>query len=183
MGDFQPIYRPGFSGKDDKRPGLESLRRDAKAGYFEKVIVWRLDRLARNLRLILEIEAELREQDISLFSMKEMVDTSTSFGKHLFMMLGLIAEWERESIIERTKTGRLQRYKEGHWAGGSSPFGYDYNRDTKNLVINESEAKTIRKIYDLCSLGKSLKSIADQLNTELIRPRGKTGKGWYSTGI
>jgi site-specific DNA recombinase len=47
---FNHYTDPGFSGKDDKRPGLESLRRDAKAGYFEKVIVWKLDRLPRNLK-------------------------------------------------------------------------------------------------------------------------------------
>jgi site-specific DNA recombinase len=145
--------------------------------------VWRLDRLARNQRLILELEAEFREQDISLFSIKEMVDTQTSIGRTVFQVLGLTAEWERESIITRTTTGRLQRLKEGHWATGPVPFGYDYNRDTKNLVINENEAKIIRMIYDLYASGKSLSSITDQLNKELIRPRSKTGKGWYATGI
>jgi site-specific DNA recombinase len=180
---FNQYTDPGFSGKDDKRPVLESLRRDAKAGYFEKVIVWRLDRLARNLRLILGIEAELREQNVAVFSMKEMVDTSTPIGRTVFQVLGLTAEWERDSIIERTKTGRLQRQKEGHWAGGPAPFGYDYNRDTKNLVINEDEAKIIRMIYDLYASGKSLGAIVDQLNKELVRPRSKTGKGWYPTGL
>jgi len=180
---FNQYVDAGFSGKDDKRPALESLRRDAKAGYFEKVVVWKLDRMARNLRLILGIEAELREQDISLFSIKEMVDTSTSFGRTLFQMLGLVAEWERESITERTKTGRFQRVKEGYWATGPAPYGYDYNKDTKHLVINESEAKIVRLIYDLYASGKSLGSIADQLNKELIRPRRKDGKGWYSNSM
>jgi site-specific DNA recombinase len=159
------------------------LRRDAKAGYFEKVIVWRLDRLARNLRLILGIEAELREHNIGLFSMKELVDTSTPIGRTVFQVLGLTAEWERESIIERTKTGRLQRQKEGHWAGGPAPFGYNYDKETKNLVINGDEAKIIRMIYDLYASGKSLGAITDQLNKELVSPRCKTAKGWYRTGI
>ena len=180
---FNHYVDGGFSGKDDSRPGLESLRRDAKAGYFEKVIVWRLDRLARNLRLILGIEAELREQNVALFSLKEMVDTSTPIGKTVFQVLGLTAEWERESIIERTKTGRLQREKEGHWAAGRAPYGYDYNKETKHLVINESEAKIIRLIYDLYASGKSLGAIADQLNEELVTPRGKNGKGWYSSSM
>jgi site-specific DNA recombinase len=102
---FNQYTDPGFSGKDDHRPGLESLRRDAKAGYFEKVIVWRLDRLARNLRLILGIEAELRELNVAVFSMKEMVDTSTPIGRTVFQVLGLTAEWERDSIIERKGIG------------------------------------------------------------------------------
>jgi len=180
---FNLYVDAGFSGKDDNRPGLESLRGDAKAGYFEKVIVWRLDRLARNLRLILGLEAELREHNIGLFSMKEMVDTSTPIGRTVFQVLGLTAEWERESIRERTQTGHLQRSKEGCWANGPAPYGYDYNKDTRHLVINESEAQIVRKIYDLYASGKFLGAIADQLNKELIRPRSKTGRGWHSTGI
>jgi len=180
---FNLYVDAGFSGKDDNRPGLESLRRDAKAGYFEKVIVWRLDRLARNLRLILGIEAELREHNIGLFSMKEMVDTSTPIGRTVFQVLGLTAEWERESIRERTQTGHLQRIKEGCWANGPAPYGYDYNKETRHLVINESEALIIRKIYDIYSTGASLGSIATRLNEELVRPRSKTGKGWHATGI
>lgn len=180
---FNHYADAGFSGKDDNRPGLKSLRRDAKSGYFEKVIVWRLDRMARNLRLLLGIEAELRECDVALFSMREMVDTSTPIGRTVFQVLGLTAEWERESIIERTKTGRLQRLKEGHWATGSAPYGYDYNNEIKHLVINESEAKVVTMIYDLYASGKSLRSIANHLNKELIRPRRKDGKGWYATGL
>jgi len=80
---------------------------------FEKVIVWRLDRLARNLRLILGIEAELREQKVAVFSMKEMVDTSTSIGRTVFQVLGLTAEWERDSIIERTKLAVFSDRKKG----------------------------------------------------------------------
>jgi site-specific DNA recombinase len=180
---FNQYTDGGFSGKDGNRPALQSLRRDAKAGYFEKVAVWKLDRLARNQRLILELEAEFREQDISLFSIKEMVDTSTFSGRTVFQVLGLTAEWERESIRERTMTGHLQRMKEGCWASGRTPFGYDYNKDTKHLIINESEAGIIRKIFDLYASGKSLGSIADRLNKELVSPRGKNGKGWYSNSI
>jgi site-specific DNA recombinase len=180
---FNHYVDGGFSGKDGNRPGLQTLRRDAKAGYFEKVIVWKLDRLARNQRLILELEAEFREQDISLFSMKEMVDTQTSIGRTVFQVLGLTAEWERESIRERTMTGHLHRMKEGCWAYGRAPYGWDYDKETKHLVINESEAKIIRTIYDLYASGKSLGAIANQLNTELVTPRGKNGKGWYSSSM
>ena len=180
---FNHYVDGGFSGKDGNRPALQALRRDAKAGYFEKVAVWKLDRLARNQRLILELEAEFREQDISLFSIKEMVDTQTAIGRTVFQVLGLTAEWERDNITERTKTGRLQRMKEGYWASGRAPFGYDYNKVTKHLVINVSEAEIIRKIYDLYASGKSLGAIADTLNKELVSPRGKNSKGWYNNSI
>jgi len=138
---FNQYTDPGFSGKDDKRPGLESLRRDAKAGYFEKVIIWRLDRLARNLRLILGIEAELREQAVAVFSMKEMVDTSTPIGRTVFQVLGLTAEWERESIIERTKTGHLQRIKGRCWANGPAPFVMTTTKIPNTLSLMKAKQK------------------------------------------
>jgi len=65
----------------------------------------------------------------------------------VFQMFGIIAEWERETIIERTKSGRLQRYKDGCFAGGTIPFGYIHNKETRKLDIDENEARIIRRIY------------------------------------
>ena len=68
---------PGYSGKDGNRPGLERLLSDAKIGLFDRVVVYKLDRLARNLHLLLDIEQKLRGYGASLISVKESVDTST----------------------------------------------------------------------------------------------------------
>ena len=97
-------------------------------------------------------------------------------------MLGLTAEWERDNIRNALKQDVFSEMKEGHWAGGSAPFGYDYNRETKNLVINENEAEIVRMIYDLYASGKSLGAITDQLNQALISPRCKTAKDGIATG-
>ena len=150
---------PGYSGKDGNRPGLERLLSDAKIGLFDKVVVYKLDRLARNLRLLLDIEQKLRGYGVSLTSVKESVDTSTGTGKMVFQMFGMIAEWERETIIERTRNGRLQRYKDGCWAGGKVPYGYAYDKTTKKLVINEAEARIVRRIFSEYSEGKTLYGI------------------------
>jgi site-specific DNA recombinase len=83
---------PGFSGKDGERPALTRLLANAKFNLFEKVVVCKLDRMARNLRLMLSIESQLREYQISFTSIKESIDTSTSTGKMVFQMLGMIAE-------------------------------------------------------------------------------------------
>jgi site-specific DNA recombinase len=110
------IRTRGFSGKDDKRPALQSfggmLRLVTLKSYRVEV-----DRLARNQRLILEFEAELREQDISLFSMKEMVDTSTPIGRTVFQVLGLTAEWERESSLndQNRTASTIKRRALGWW--------------------------------------------------------------------
>ena len=174
---------PGFTGKNDDRPGLKQLRADARIGSFDKVLVCKLDRLARNLRLLLEIESELNSHQVSLTSIKESVDTSSSTGKMVFQLFGMIAEWERETIIERTKGGRIQRYKDGCWAGGKPPFGYAYDKASRKLVINEDQAKIVRFIFNEYNSSKSLSAMNSILDAERIPTiRGKA-RGWIDAGI
>jgi site-specific DNA recombinase len=180
---FNTYTDPGFSGKDGNRPALKRMMEDAKLGCFEKILVWRLDRLARNLRVILEIEAHLREQSVGILSLRELVDTSSPIGRTVFQVLGLAAEWERESIAERTKTGRIQRFKEGKWAASTAPYGYSYNKETKTLILNVETSLIVQKIYSLYADGSSLSHIANILNSESVKPRRKDSQGWRETGI
>jgi len=174
---------PGFSGKNGDRPGLKQLMVDARMGLFDKVLVCKLDRLARNLRLLMEIESELREFHVALTSIKESVDTDSSTGKMVFQLFGMVAEWERETIIERTTNGRIQRYKQGCWACGRPPFGYSYDRVTRKLVINEEQAKIVRFIFNEYISGKSLTSMNHILDEKRIPTiRGKE-RGWIDAGI
>ena len=147
---------PGFTGKNGDRPGLKQLRADAKIGLFDKVLVCKLDRLARNLSLLMSIESELNEFHVALTSIKESVDTSNGTGKMVFQLFGMVAEWERDAIVERTTNGRIQRYRNGCWAGGRPPFGYSYDKTTRKLVINEDQAKIVRFIFNGYNSSKSL---------------------------
>ncbi len=174
---------PGFSGKDGERPGLGRLLSDAKIGLFDRVIVFKLDRLARNLRLLLDIEQKIRVYGVSLISVKESIDTSTPTGKMMFQMFGMVAEWERETIIERTKSGKLQRFKDGCWAGGKVPYGYAYDKATKKLVVNEVEARTARRIFTEYSEGKTLYGVTEGLNKDRIAGRSKKSPGWREGAV
>ena len=173
----------GYTGKDENRPGLKHLLADAKLGLFNKVVVYKMDRLARNLRLLLEIEEKLGQHGTSFHSASEVFDTSTANGRHFLQMLGMVSEWEREAIIERTKAGRLQRYTQGCWGPGHPPYGYTYNRETKKLVINEPEARIVRRIFEEYAAGKSMWGIANILNDKGIPSRRKDGKGWRNTSV
>ena len=174
---------PGYTGKDGDRPALKRLLDDARYNTFEKVVVYKLDRLARNLRLLLEVEQKLRGHHASLTSVKESVDTSTGTGKMVFQMFGMIAEWERENIIERTRSGKLQRYRDGCWAGGKPPHGYSYDRDSRKLVVDEKEARVVRRIIGEYNSGRSLSAIADALNNDRVPPRLSKGKGWRANAV
>lgn len=175
---------PGFTGKNADRPGLKRLLSNAtKPGLFQKVVVYKLDRLARKLRLLLELEETLKDCGVYLVSIKDQVDTSTAIGRTVFQVLGLVSEWERETIIERTRTGRISRYKAGCWAGGKCLYGYSYNPNTKKLVINEAEAVVVRRIFNEYNAGKSMVRIADMLNEEHVPSRYSTAKGWRMSAI
>ena len=173
----------GYSGKNADRPGLQRLLTDAKLGLFDKMVVFKLDRLARNLSLLLEIEKTLKEHGITLISMKESVDTSTPTGKMAFSLFGVVSEWDRANIVERTRNGRLQRYKEGCWGGGKAPYGYSYDKKTRKLIINESEARVVRRMYSEYVNGKSLFAISQGLNQDHIPPRAKRSQGWWQTAV
>jgi len=174
---------PGFTGKNGDRPGLKRLMADARIGLFDKVLVCKLDRLARSLRLLMDVEAELKEYNISLSSIRESVDTSNGTGKMVFQLFGMVAEWDRDNIIERCKNGRIQRYKDGCWAGGKPTFGYSYDKPTRKLVINEEQAKIVRFIFSGYNSGKSIVAMNRVLDDERIPTiRGKE-RGWIDSGI
>ena len=173
----------GFTGKDGQRPELKRLLSDSKLRPFQKVVVYKLDRLARKLRLLLELEELLKANQVWLCSMKEQCDTSTHIGRMIFQILGIVSEWERETIIERTRSGRLQRYKAGCWAGGKPLYGYSYDANTKKLTIKEAEATIVRRIFKEYNAGKSMADLTNMLNGERIPPRYSTGKGWRMSAI
>ncbi len=95
----------------------------------------------------------------------------------------MIAEWEREAIIERTRNGRLQRYKDECWAGGNVPYGYAYDKETRKLIIDEVEARIVRRIYSEYSQGKTLYGICEGLNKDKVPGRGKNCQGWRQTAV
>lgn len=173
----------GHTGKDDNRPELQHMLSDARLNFFTKLIVYKLDRLSRKLKLLLDLEERLKDTNVALLSVKETIDTSVPTGRLVFHVLGLVGEWEREAIVERTRSGRLQRFREGLWAGGKPPYGYSHNKLTRKLEINEVEAVIVCRIFNDYVSGKSLNRIANSINSDKVRPRSARGKGWRETAV
>jgi site-specific DNA recombinase len=153
---------------------------DGALGRFEMVLVTRLDRFTRSLLdLLLGIQA-LEERSVSLKSMTEPYDTSTLMGRFMIQLLGMLAEWERGLIAERTSGGRLRTASAGKWNGGPPPYGYQVDEDGR-LVIHPEEAEVVRRIFGLADAGESLNGIADQLTGDQV-PSPSAGRGKPSTG-
>jgi DNA invertase Pin-like site-specific DNA recombinase len=98
----------GVSGAKDRRPALDRLLIDARRRRFDVLVVWRLDRLGRNLRHLITLLEELQALGMAFVSLNEGIDATTPAGKLQMHILGAIAEFERARIAERVKAG-LQR--------------------------------------------------------------------------
>jgi len=131
-------------------------------GEVNQVWITKLDRLARKLQILVDIEAWLRCHNVSLICMDPAIDTSTFTGRLVFTILAAIAEWEREAILERTTNGKHQKASEGKWVGGRKTFGLTTDEDG-HLVVDETlVSKTgemayqmVQSVFDNIALHKS----------------------------
>ncbi len=100
----------GVSGSKDRRPSLDRMMADARAGKLDVVVVWRFDRFARNTGHLLAAMEEFRALGVAFVSLREQIDTSTPMGKAMFTIVSAISELERDLIRERVVAG-VQRAK------------------------------------------------------------------------
>ncbi|MFC1942346.1 recombinase family protein [Chloroflexota bacterium] len=139
----------GYSGGTDNRPELQRLLNDAQAGLFNLVAVTKIDRFFRNTRLLLNYVHELEECGVAFVAQAEGIDTrNPGSGKLVLNMLGSIAEWERERIGDRISDFRQHLAGKGQWSSGKPPFGYRFNKQTKQLVIDPLEAEAVRFVFN-----------------------------------
>lgn len=158
----------GFSGSNTERPALEQLIRDAERKKFDTVLVYKLDRLSRSQKDTLYlIEDIFLKNNIEFVSLLENFDTSTPFGRAVIGLLSVFAQLEREQIKERMQLGKLGRAKSGKsmmWAKTS--YGYNYNKDTGTMTVNEYEALAVKEIYSSYLAGMSITKLRDKINDE-----------------
>lgn len=163
----------GISGKNIKdRPALKELLSDAKAGKFDMVISWKINRVSRKLEDVLKIVNLLEKNNITFKSYSEPFETDTPAGRMQFQMMALIGEFERGTIAQNVKMGMIAKAKSGNWCGGRV-LGYDLvpnnspeeeKKGKNKLKINEKEAEIVRFIFNEYSKGKGYKAITNQIN-------------------
>lgn len=178
----------GCSGSTDKRPGLQKLLKDAENKEFDIVLVYRQDRFFRNLRLLLNTVAALRELGIEFKSLTEPFDTTTPTGRAMFANIGVFAEWMREVGLESRNEGMIKAMNDGKWLG-ASPYGYKFNREIHKLEIDEEESKIVKMIFEWVVSDKLSKyKVQQRLNEKKIPTKwdklGKqkpvNGQGWWN---
>jgi DNA invertase Pin-like site-specific DNA recombinase len=110
-------YVDRISGTKAKRPGLDELMRDAHQGKFDVVLVWASDRLARSTRHFLEVLDTLNHLKVEFVSFRENLDTGGPLGRAIVVIIGAIAELERNLIVERVRAGMRRAKLEGRRIG------------------------------------------------------------------
>lgn len=160
----------GKSGKSiEGRPAFQKMLRDIEDGLdIDYILVYKLSRFGRNAADILNSLELVQSYGVNLICIEEGIDSSQTSGKLLISVLSAVAEIERENIIEQTMNGRREKARQGGWNGGFAPYGYTL--EDNKLMIEETEAVAIRKIFELYTSSEiGLGGIANQLNLQGIR--------------
>ncbi|MDU2064364.1 MAG: recombinase family protein [Sporomusaceae bacterium] len=162
----------------EERPEGARLFNDAKEKKFDTLLIYKLDRLGRSARVILNAVYELEQYGIKVKSMTEPFDTGDPAGRFLLTMLAGVADLERSTILERLWHGANRAARDGKWIGGIVPYGYFVN-DQRFLEISTekmpgldlSEADVVKLIFDLYTKNRLTHvKICDYLNALKIPP-------------
>ncbi|MHA6481648.1 recombinase family protein [Paenibacillus sp. strain BS8-2] len=185
---FKEYVDAGISGKSiEKRPDLLQLLQDIESGKVQELWLWKTDRLSRKLSDLLFIMEHLKRYNVTLRCISDAeFDQTTSSGRAMMQMMGVMAEYQRNIIVENVQMGMKQRARNGKWNGGQV-LGYDVVEvpagSTKEslLRINPIEAELVKKIFRMYASGQGLRSIANQLNHD--GHKTKPGNAFSSVAI
>jgi len=178
--DLVDVYTDaGASAKNMDRPGLRSALDALEDGEADGLVIYKLDRLTRSTADLGRLLEWFEDSEVALQSVAESLDTSTAAGRMVVRMLGVVAEWERETIGERTSEAMQAKRDQGGYIGGTVPFGY--REEDGELVHDDDEQRILARIRQLRSEGLSLADIASELNDRGITRR--EGKDWHKVAL
>ena len=183
--EYKTYTDKGFSGKNMQRPAFEQMIADIEAGEIDEVVVYRLDRISRNLNDFTSMVDKLDKLGVTFASATESFDNSTPMGRAMMSLLMVFAQLERESIAERIKDNAMYRASLGRWTGGVVPFGYDKIRIDENginkakLIINEDEAEKVRQFFEWYIESPTLRGLVVKANKLNMLTRDNC---YWSTG-
>jgi len=174
----------GFSGGNLKRPDFQRMMDDVRKHKFKAIIVYRLDRISRNISDFTGLIDELTKLDVSFVSIREQFDTSTPMGRAMMFIISVFSQLERETIAERIRDNMHELAKTGRWLGGNTPTGFESGavskitidgkeRKSYKLIPIPEEIEIPKMIFDLYTETDSLTAV----EAELLRQRIKTKQG------
>lgn len=171
----------GKSGKNTKRPAFERMMDKVKAGQVSHVVVYKIDRISRNLIDFSIMYNEFKYHRVAFISLNEQFDTSSAMGEAMLKIVLVFAEMERKLTSERVTDVMIGRAQNGLWNGARVPYGWDWDDEKKCPVHSKVEAKYVKQMYADYLNGGSSVSIAKSYNANKIPT--KRGGEWTSKTI
>lgn len=179
--EFVGVYADqGISGFCENRPAFQEMIEKAKSGGIDLIITKSISRFARNTVTVLKVARELKEADVGIFFEEQNINTLSGDGELMLTVLASFAQEESRSISENYKWTVKKKFERGDIVLTTSRFmGYDKD-EYGDLVINQEQARIVRRIFKMYLGGMRVFSIAAQLNSEGI-PTIKGGKWTEAT--
>jgi len=175
----------GISGKNIvDRPAINRLIDDIENEKVNNVLVFKVDRLTRSTKDLIELVDLFEKYNCAFNSLTESIDTDTPSGRMFLRIIGIFAEFERENISERARLGRERKVKEGYTlANYSMSYGYVKEKGQKVQEIQPDEARIVKEIFSMyLDKNISMTQIAKALNERKIKTK-RNALAWDTTSI
>lgn len=171
----------GKSGKNTKRPAFERMMEKVKAGLVSHVIVYKIDRITRNLVDFSLMYDNFKYNNVTFISLNEQFDTSSAIGEAILKIILVFAELERKLTSERVTDVMIGRAQNGQWNGARVPFGWDWDEEKQMPVHSKKEAPYAIAMYEMYLKVKSTGKIRDYNNAHGVPT--KRGGEWTSKTV
>ena len=168
----------GFSGAVLDRTALSKLREAVRARLVDAVVIFDLDRLARDLGHQILLLDEFEKHGAALEVVNGAIER-TAEVRMLAQMRGMFSQYERAKIRERVTRGRRERALSGRPVPGAAPYGFEFKNG--ELTVIEHEAAVVRRMFEMCGAGTPVSRISRILNEDGVKPRRVPG--WTATTV
>jgi len=179
--DYEVFEDPGYSAKNTDRPDYQAMMERIRTGEFTHLVVWKIDRISRNLLDFAYMYDELKHLGVTFVSKNEQFDTSTAIGEAMLKIILVFAELERNMTSERVTAVMLSRANNGQWNGGRVPYGYSWDKESGTFAVVEQEVKVANRMAELYEQYQSLLYVVKYMNDAGITTRN--GKAWTPTAV
>src|SRR6266702_1647113 len=162
----------GYTGANLERPALRRLLADIADGKIDCVLVYKVDRLSRSLLDVARLMEIFERHKVSLVSITQPLNTTSSLGRLTLNILLSFAEFERSMIADRTRDKMAAARRKGKWVGGTPVLGYNLAASGGKLVINPEEARRVQEIFALYLQHRSLDAVLVEMEVRHWRTKG-----------
>ena len=178
--NVQDVFIDRASGSSLERDEIKRLLADAEDKKFDIVLATKIDRISRSVLDYLDVDKKLTELGTDIVFATQNIDTTTPAGKMQRNIMLSFAEFERDMIAERTREKLFYQASKGYWGGGHAPLGYDVI--DKLLIVNESEAELVKRVFEYYLEELSVQKVAQRLSQEGFKSKTRITKSKNITG-